>query len=581
MPRRVESELDILRQRELQRIQQQVANHTEAVAHGAPRVSTSSLQRDDELPSVVTSHGAEDGERMLPATACASSVKPVGSTASHNTSTDEKVVDAPSLPPSVGRPKRTVHIAVQGCCHGELDKIYDQIHDHESATGQKIDFLLCCGDFQSIRNKEDMQSMAVPDKYKTYGDFVKYYRGEKRVPVLTLFIGGNHEASNLLAQEYYGGYVSNGIYYLGHSSVVTVCGVRIGSLSGIYKGRDYTRPYPTVPYDHQSMRDAYHVRSFELEKLHRYSAIFHKLQEQKVQDRQTTVGLLGTSGEAPTPAPLQPPRRLHNAVDIMLSHDWPVGITKYGNEAGLLSIKPYFADDIAHGALGNPYTMELLTAMRPKFWFAAHLHCHFTANVPHNTLRPGSRIPVVVCPPTEFVALDKCIHHSRKCLTFMSIEVEGEDDEVVPHAASAESGKQEASYPSVLMDATWADIVQQTHELVRTANDGRGGVGNAWERSVELNLPPLSRSAALAPQCLQERGMTMTDTESLLASLGLSPNPLVRGGSLPPRNPVAHSNAAPPQQRLVDQVAHATTGDDDGGFSWVEDAVGRVGYQRN
>ena len=40
--------------------------------------------------------------------------------------------------------------------------------------------------------------MAVPPKYREMGTFYKYYSGEKKAPILTLFIGGNHEASNHL-----------------------------------------------------------------------------------------------------------------------------------------------------------------------------------------------------------------------------------------------------------------------------------------------------------------------------------------------------------------------------------------------
>ena len=39
-------------------------------------------------------------------------------------------------------------IAVEGCCHGELDKIYDTLAYIESQDGVKVDLLLICGDFQ-------------------------------------------------------------------------------------------------------------------------------------------------------------------------------------------------------------------------------------------------------------------------------------------------------------------------------------------------------------------------------------------------------------------------------------------------
>ncbi len=71
--------------------------------------------------------------------------------------------------------------------------------------------LIICGDFQSIRNEFDLDQMAVPLKFKRIGDFEEYYAGRRKVPVKTLFIGGNHEASNYLWELYHGGYVAQDI----------------------------------------------------------------------------------------------------------------------------------------------------------------------------------------------------------------------------------------------------------------------------------------------------------------------------------------------------------------------------------
>lgn len=56
----------------------------------------------------------------------------------------------------------------------------------------------------------------------------RYYSGEKKAPVLTIFIGGNHEASNYLQELPYGGWVAPNIYYLGRAGVVNFGGIRIG-----------------------------------------------------------------------------------------------------------------------------------------------------------------------------------------------------------------------------------------------------------------------------------------------------------------------------------------------------------------
>lgn len=84
-------------------------------------------------------------------------------------------------------------------------------------------------------------------------DFHEYYSGKKTAPIMTLFIGGNHEASNHLWElyelinivkiklsdifillRYYGGWVAKNIYFLGYSGVIWFGGLRIAGLSGIY-----------------------------------------------------------------------------------------------------------------------------------------------------------------------------------------------------------------------------------------------------------------------------------------------------------------------------------------------------------
>ena len=93
-----------------------------------------------------------------------------------------------------------MRIAIQGCAHGELDVIYETLESIEKSQNIKIDLLLCCGDFQAIRHESDLDSLAVPPKYRKMNTFYKYYTGEKIAPILTIFIGGNHEASNHLSE---------------------------------------------------------------------------------------------------------------------------------------------------------------------------------------------------------------------------------------------------------------------------------------------------------------------------------------------------------------------------------------------
>ena len=44
-------------------------------------------------------------------------------------------------------------IAIEGCLHGELQKVYETIKEIEDKENYKVDLLLCCGDIQVKRKK--------------------------------------------------------------------------------------------------------------------------------------------------------------------------------------------------------------------------------------------------------------------------------------------------------------------------------------------------------------------------------------------------------------------------------------------
>ncbi|CAI4230015.1 unnamed protein product [Auanema sp. JU1783] len=270
--------------------------------------------------------------------------------------------------------KRKIKVAVVGCSHGELDVIYGTLEEIERQNGFKFELVLCCGDFQSVRNYGDLQHMHVPDKFKALNTFYKYYSLEKTAPILTVFIGGNHEASGYLSELPYGGWVAPNIYYMGFASVINFAGLRIAGLSGIFKEKDYHKGhFERPPYDRYSdIVSTYHVRNFDIWRL--------KQMKPKENDKNK------------------------NSVDVMLTHDWPCGITDFGNVNNLLRFKPHFAEDIEANKLGNPGTMMLLYDIKPCYWFAGHLHAYFPALVPHAAKNEGERPD-----PTRFLALDKPI----------------------------------------------------------------------------------------------------------------------------------------------------------------------------
>lgn len=65
-------------------------------------------------------------------------------------------------------------IAVEGCAHGELEKIYECIETLQEREKIKIDLLICCGDFQAVRNNDDIRAMAVSSKHQNICTFYKY-----------------------------------------------------------------------------------------------------------------------------------------------------------------------------------------------------------------------------------------------------------------------------------------------------------------------------------------------------------------------------------------------------------------------
>lgn len=81
-------------------------------------------------------------------------------------------------------------------------------------------------------------------------------------------VGGNHEAANHLWELYYGGWAAPNILYMGAAGVVNFGGLRIAGLTGIYKANHYTcGHFETPPYDHGTVRSAYHVRDLEVYRL--------------------------------------------------------------------------------------------------------------------------------------------------------------------------------------------------------------------------------------------------------------------------------------------------------------------------
>ncbi|GFF90236.1 lariat debranching enzyme [Aspergillus lentulus] len=249
-----------------------------------------------------------------------------------------------------------LRVAFEGCGHGRLDDIYDSVARSATRRGwDGVDLVVIGGDFQAVRNSNDLACMSVPQKYKEIGDFHEYYSGKKTAPYLTVFIGGNHEASNYLFELYYGGWVAPNIYYLGAANVIRCGPLRIAGLSGIWKGYDYRKPhFERLPYNNDDVQSIYHVRELDVRKL----------------------------------------LQIRTQVDLGLSHDWPNRVELCGDYETLFAKKHGFREDSNSGRLGSIAARFVLDRLRPAFWFSAHLHVKFNAVVQHgNNLQADSLGP--------------------------------------------------------------------------------------------------------------------------------------------------------------------------------------------
>lgn len=191
--------------------------------------------------------------------------------------------------------------------------------------------------------------MSCPVKYREIGDFHEYYSGARTAPYLTIFVGGNHEASSHLWELYYGGWCAPNIYYMGAANVVRLGPIRIAGMSGIWKGYNYNKPHhERLPYSDDDVKSIYHIRELDVRKL----------------------------------------LQIRQQVDIGISHDWPRAIERHGNDKALWRMKPDFERESTDGTLGNQAATYVMDRLRPPYWFAAHMHCKFAATKVYEEDRP-------------------------------------------------------------------------------------------------------------------------------------------------------------------------------------------------
>ncbi|KAJ7201067.1 lariat debranching enzyme, C-terminal domain-containing protein [Mycena pura] len=308
-----------------------------------------------------------------------------------------------------------MRIAVVGCSHGQLDTIYKTIHriDAEAKKSGElpVELLLCCGDFQATRCNADLYTMKAPAKFRLLNDFHNYYAGRKKAPVLTIVVGGNHEAMGHMWECYHGAWLAPNIYYLGYAGCVLVDGwLRVAGASGIWNAADWKKGhFERIPFIPSTLASAYHVREYDV-------------------------------------------ARLMN-VDIFMSHDWPNGIEKHGDTEALLRDNPRFKTSVLSKTLGSPPLEALLKALKPAQWCAGHMHVRFTAEVCH-AKRTSSYSEA-----TKFLALSKP-GEGRQFLEVIDVPTPAARPPPADADADADTDRRGHRTPALFFDPHWLAIVR-------------------------------------------------------------------------------------------------------------------------
>lgn len=292
--------------------------------------------------------------------------------------------------------------------------------------------------------------MSVPAKYRKLGDFHKYYSGAAKAPVLTLVIGGNHEASNYFFELFYGGWLAPNIYYLGAAGVIRYGPWRIAGLSGIYDAGDYQKGhFERLPYKKGDIKSVYHVRSCDT----------HKLMQ------------------------------LKESVDVGLSHDWPAYVELFGDYEALFRRKPHFLESAKKDNLGSKPAVEVMNQLRPSYWFSGHMHDKYSATVVYKGnrfedtvlalkvspsirnaipafkskryLEHFSETPTGRRPNTEFLALHKPSSERSMFLQVKQLHFPARSDAKL-YSTKADNGKFKLHY-----DAEWLALIKASAGTLR------------------------------------------------------------------------------------------------------------------
>jgi len=227
-------------------------------------------------------------------------------------------------------------IAALGDVHGRWREAADLVVSACSEANvdpKDLAMILQAGDAEPLRSEAEIGQVPGPAKYRRQGDFPEVLSGEILMPAPLYFIAGNHEPFSALDAD--GGLIDGRgawgprVTYLGRAGAVTIDGLRIGFLSGIYGESTYLKSADGA-LRHRTGKHASHYTAQELE---------------------------------------QAQQAVRPGADILLTHDWPSGITD---------------DTGRYGEIGDPRVRTLIESSGALLSIHGHMHVAHRAMI-HRT----------------------------------------------------------------------------------------------------------------------------------------------------------------------------------------------------
>ena len=218
-----------------------------------------------------------------------------------------------------------VLIAALGDVHGRWREAADLVLAACVAAGvspHDVSMILQTGDAEPLRSEAEIGQVPGPAKYRRLGDFPDVLSGTITMPAPLYFIAGNHEPFAALDSD--GGLVTGhgewrpSVTYLGRAGAVTIDGLRVGFLSGIYGESTYLRSADGVQSRRGKHASHYTKQDFD-----------------------------------------QAQSAVHEGVDVLITHDWPSGIT---DELG------------RYGEIGDPRIRTLIESSGAMLSLHGHMH---------------------------------------------------------------------------------------------------------------------------------------------------------------------------------------------------------------